>query len=659
MDDKKYERIEAIAFALALIPLLVYSIHVTDWKNAYREMWYVCLDYMGQGTLYGGQPFCEQGGPFLYLPQLIFKKLFGNFQILTGIMIAILYIVTLFLMTRISKKETGKPNYAFIGLLVLAWLYPWSSSYNYPFGGMILFFGFYILYYSALRFKEIIAGILFAVAAYVNIAMLMPIFIIAAFYAFRAGLIKIERNESKNIKISIRYKKILNIFIIFIPVLLFSILFRLMYPNIFKYMIFAHLESPVFTFWQALKDMIPFWYVNQSVFIVYVALVFCFLLFIKTFSVIPVLGALEFWVLLNDHQHFGGLYFGRNHFLTFLFIILTFAILKEKVKRASFERAALYCGLFLVIVYPAIVPLPFAHDFIDKKLNTGISNFQKEIGYGINFVPKQDGNILAEYPELLTSYDFDFDRERLDVASDTEYRINIDEFSGPRLAKLGVTNLTGWSALKLDEAKAKANEERLAEIRSLMHVKNYSMIAIGPRSGATLIAQAFEGMPPGFKSQYCRLIVPNMEHLPVTSIHIATLYLKDIQDCQTTFVRMVDYYGRIFDRICKKSRFAANNVVNIILGAVGRQKNCDKGGNFVDNFNHIAFFPEHLAFIFGVMALFLILYIPALKKHNKFTKKSRMAYALIIIAMIAIAAYLVMKSYSDYREFLGIVGSVG
>ena len=78
----------------------------------------------------------------------------------------------------------------------------------------------------------------------------------------------------------------------------------------------------------------------------------------------------------------------------------------------------------------------------------------------------------------------------------------------------------------------------------------------------------------------------------------------------------------------------------------------------MDNFNHIAFFPEHLAFIFGAMALFLILYIPVLKKHNKFTKKSRMAYALIIIVMIAIAAYLVMKSYSDYREFLGIVGSV-
>lgn len=659
--SKKYDKIETIVLLVILVPLLLFSLNTTNWTHAYREMWFVCLDYLEEGTLYGGQPFCEQGGPFLYLFPFIFKKIFGNFQITTRIFVTILAMISLFLMVRISKKETGKANAAFIAILFLILLYPYVSgdTYNYPVASMMFLFGFYILYYSVLRFKEILAGILFIVAAYINATVLLPTAIIIAFYVFRVGLIKIKRDERKKIKLLVRYKKVFNIFLIVLPMFVVFLIFQLLYPNILKYIVFSHLQDPVFTFTEALKDMIPFGFINQSVFVVYIVLICCIFLFIKNRSVIPVIAGVSiFWGLFNDHQHFGGLYFGRTLFLPFLFIILTLAILKEKVRKASFGKIFLYSAIFIIIVYPGLNPFPFVYGLVEDKVNVGISNFQKEVGYGINFIPKQDGNILAEYPELLTKYDFDFDNEKLDVAGDTEYRVNIDEFSGPRLAKLGVTNLSDWDALILDESKARANEIRLGEIRNLMLAKNYSMIAIGPRSGATLIAQAFNSLDASFKDQYCRVIIPNLEHLPITSIHIATIYLKNTQDCQTTFLKMIDYYDRVFDRVCKKSTFAANNVVNIILNPFGRQKFCGKGGNFIDNFNHIAFFPEHLAFIFGIVALFLILYIPVLIKDNKFNKKSNIIiYSLIITLLIIIAIFLLIRSYSDYNAFFNFISN--
>ena len=105
--SEKYDKVETIVLLGILIPLLLHSLYATTWTVAYREMWYVCLDYLEQGTLYGGQPFCEQGGLFLYLFPLVFRKIFGTFQIPTRIFVTLLSLISLFLMTRISKKETG------------------------------------------------------------------------------------------------------------------------------------------------------------------------------------------------------------------------------------------------------------------------------------------------------------------------------------------------------------------------------------------------------------------------------------------------------------------------------------------------------------------------------------------------------------------------
>ncbi len=664
MDGKVYEKIGMIALLSILIPLLFYSLYTTTWTIAYPQIFYVCLDYLEQGTLYGGQPFCEQGGPFMYYPQLMFRKIFGNFHVPTRILITILSVISIFLITRVSKKETGKPNAHFITILFLIILYPYArdNGYYYPFVGMLLFIGFYILYYLNIKFKEILAGVIFSVSAYTIVATIVPILLIILFYIFRVGIIEIKKDEFKDIRFLIKYKKISKIFLIILPILVFSIIFKLKYQNIFKYIIFSHLIDPVFTFSQALKNITPlgyanpFGYINQSLFVSYFILACCIFVFIKTRSVIPVIAATGFWELFNHHQHFGGLYFGKNLFISGLFLVLTFVIFKEKVEKASFGKIFFYSAIFVILIYPAITPIPFVYDFIENKLNIGISNFQKEMGYGINFIPRQEGYILVEYQELLEKYNFNFDKRKLDEVSGEEYKINIDEFSGVRLGRLGISNLSGWSALKLDEKEVKSNEAKFDEIKNLLLIKNYSMIAIGPKSGSTLIAQAFNSMPFSFKDQYCQVIIPNMEHLPITSIHIATVYLKNKRDCQTTYLKMMDYYDSMFGRICKKSRFAANNVVNIILMPFGRQKNCEKGGNFIDGFNHIALFPEHLVFIFVVFSLLLILYAPILKKYNRFNKKSyKFIYLLVIILMFMIIILFLREYYLDYSAHLKII----
>ena len=60
-----------------LVFFIVAALHFPNLQGElFRDRWFVCMDYISQGTLYEGQPYCEQGPILFYTLYLFYSLLF-------------------------------------------------------------------------------------------------------------------------------------------------------------------------------------------------------------------------------------------------------------------------------------------------------------------------------------------------------------------------------------------------------------------------------------------------------------------------------------------------------------------------------------------------------------------------------------------------------
>src|SRR3989344_3051951 len=62
------QRVQWVLFALLAFSLFTaYSFTTDAWlRGGMRDDWGLCISFVKEGTLYGGQPFCHHGPVFLY-----------------------------------------------------------------------------------------------------------------------------------------------------------------------------------------------------------------------------------------------------------------------------------------------------------------------------------------------------------------------------------------------------------------------------------------------------------------------------------------------------------------------------------------------------------------------------------------------------------------
>ena len=617
------------------------------------------MDLIKEGTLYGGQPHCASG-PVLFFTGFVFNAIFGSyFQIALKIFLIGLGILLVYLMYKIIKKETEDNDILFILLLSVLWLFPEVSGNNLEkvLSMLFLFFAFYLLYYSKIKFNWFYSGLLLSLSFFSSIQVMIFIIVMLGYHPFRSKAISISLKGKKSI--SLRPKKFIVLLKIIGIMLLIFLVLRYIYPNILSYTLFAHSIDPLYGFFEAAKHMLPSAFTDSNLFIIYIVLAVSAYLFIKSKNAIFIIGSIGlFVVFFTVHKGSGGFLITRYSLPAIPFIILTLSLLKGRIRKGYYSEIFFYVALLFLVVFPGLYQNSLSSFVYDKSALT-LKDFQKEVSYAINFIPPQDGMILTDDINLLSKYGYEFEPGKVVEASNVISQNTIDAWSGPRLEKLGITNLADWDpAQSTPEETKQIQEQQIDAIKKEIEAGEYSLMLYGPRGQTTIVAQAIGRLNDSVRSQYCSIVLPNLEHLPLTGVHVVTAYMKDISHCQDTVVGMVDYYSKVFDHVCEKSSFAANNVVKYTVSLYGIDigRSCDKGGNFIDDFNHHPLFPQHTALILISIILILIVSIPRLRKGSWAEKKySRKLHYLAIIILSIILAYILIVSTKDLGYFLNFV----
>lgn len=665
MEIKFFEKHKSKVYILILALILVFYIKQTE-TSTFRDEWFSCVDFLAKGELYTGHPHCQEG-PVLFIIGLIFKSIFGTgtaFHASLKVFILLLTAVMIYLAYRVIRIETEKRGIFMAAFLFIIWLYLPLISNNFDKSLTVVFpfFGFYLLYYSKIRFREVLAGLFFSLSIFSSIQSAIIPLILLAYYPFETGFVKIEREGARINAVKINPKKILSIVLAAFPILIISAVLLLIFPNLLAYSLFAHSLDPEFTLRQLLPLLIPKGYVSINLFFAYLVLAFSFYLFYVKRNVIPLAGGISLAaIMFTVAKTSGGFLINRYTIPTYPFIILTLVLLKDKIKDKNYMKIAFAVIISMLIVFPGFEPNPVSH-YIYDKLSFELENFKKEIGYGIHFMSPQKGRIMVEYPELLTRYDYRIEPKKTEVVSEVFNTVNIDERVGPRLIKLKIADMSKWKMPDLiSDSEEKQREFKIASVKERLKAENYSMLVVGPNMQEALIYQGFMALDDAAKSGYCRIIVPNAEHHKRNSRHTAMVLMDNMQNCRESFQRMVYYYSAAFDDICKKSRFAANNIVNGILqmNGVALKNQCVKGGNFIEDYNEYVFFPFHIITLLTSIIIIMILGVPFLLKRGMLqVSRHKAAYYGTIAALAILAAIVFVKTSGDSSFFLEIAKNI-
>lgn len=666
MIKKIFEKHKSKIYIIFLLLILAYYAKQTS-LSTYRDEWFSCIDFLEKGQLYSGHPHCQEG-PVLFIIGMVFKSFFGTgvaFQVSLKIFITLLSIAMLYLGYSIIELETQKRGMFLAAFLFIIWLFYnhlAGDNYDKSLTVVFIFIGFYFMYYSRIKFREVIAGIFFSLSIFSSMQSAILPAILLAYYPFETGLVHFETKGLSVKSIKIRPRKFWNIFLVLLPMILIFVVLVIVFPNMLAYSLFAHSLDPEFTFSQLIPLLIPKGSVNVNLFFAYFVLAFSLYLFYLRRSVIPLVGSISLAIIMfTVAKTSGGFLINRYTAPTYPFIILTLVFLKDKLKEMGHMKAAFPVIVAVLVVFPGFESNPL-NQYFNSKLDFELENFQKEIGYGIHFMSPQDGRIMVEYPELLARYDYKFDPAKTEVINEVFHEVTIDERVGPRLIKIGVADMSKWKMPNLiGESEEKRREFQINSVKERLKDENYSMLIIGPNMQEALIYKAFMSLDDQTKSRYCKIIVPNAEHYKRNSRHTAMVVMDNVENCKLSFQKIVYYYSEIFDDVCQKSRFAANNIINGVLqmNGVALQKQCNQGGNFIEDYNEYVFFPMHWVFLLVMVAVILIAQVPLLSKQNLLKDgKHKMIYYGIISILIILSIAIYFATMNESTKFLEIARNI-
>lgn len=220
--------------SIALIAvMLVLTLTVYKDVPVFQERWIPCLEDLGKGELYQGQPRCVQG-PVFFLATFIMQKIFGIFfdsaVIITSI---ILHIIMFFLIIALAKKSIPKFSLWLVGLLYILLVFiPTSNHLASFYSGIFFLIGFSLLFFIKLKRRLFFAGISFGISLLNNANSIIPII-------FSILIWLIHRIKWKDKPPNSLIEKSSPLVFILSPILALIVIFELILPGALSHQFFV------------------------------------------------------------------------------------------------------------------------------------------------------------------------------------------------------------------------------------------------------------------------------------------------------------------------------------------------------------------------------------------------------------------------------------
>jgi len=223
-------------FSLFFVLLFLLYFQFNDFSNPIkigtRET--SCLHRLEQGILYRENDItCIQSPLFYTISYSIMKFLPISFSSSVVISFILIFCGIFLFLHKIIKKEVGE-NHFFSIILYIALIFICGGSYgksgfNFPTILALFWFmsGFYLLFYSDLRFKNLFSGILFSFSFLSKQTYLIPV----AFTIFIFYFKKLYSNTNQNgLKSGIK-----ELFRLIFPFSMAILIFHILFPNFLGY----------------------------------------------------------------------------------------------------------------------------------------------------------------------------------------------------------------------------------------------------------------------------------------------------------------------------------------------------------------------------------------------------------------------------------------
>ncbi|MBD3260895.1 MAG: hypothetical protein GF334_04335 [Candidatus Altiarchaeales archaeon] len=515
--------------------------------------WWMCLNYVEEGTLYAGQPYCAQP-PIIYYIGLGLLKTFGEDLLLLSMWILLITsnIVMYLLLGEILKKH-GIYHPIIYSLLYLLTVYRFMGSINSTIACALFVVGYYILYYFRHIYRGLLAGVAFAFAVFTKYTTILPMLIVVG-YAFSTQIFH-TKNFGRRTRLTPKcgFQPFRDLMGAAIPILSLYLLLTHTYPNFMEYTFTGHQQ-------QMSKDLIHSLVVlwetaslrTAASTIMLLILAYCVLkkFFQRDTFIYPLTTASLFFYGLGAILMWGEPHIGSYYMLpVYPFLVLTFMVVWRNSKK-------IFSALFLVtLIYPSIFGSPLqdiSRWGFDQQKNQAIETIE----YGLHYIPPQEGYVLTEgprgYEKIFRRYHTPIKQKQVRVVGEGRgYTVHEDPAWAPELReKINLTHGVSQSYENLTEKE----ETLLKEIKK----DRFSLIMYGPPQWSTL-TRVLRETENHIRGSYCPIYVPNFLYQGDGKFY-SSLYFQNPKDCIKMRRDLKKYYTKKFNEICSISSKAASRI---------------------------------------------------------------------------------------------------
>jgi hypothetical protein len=419
-----------------------------------QDRFFVCFEYIAQGVLYNGQPYCAQGPVLLYSLYGIYR-LFGEHLYLAISFVGVLLnLGILFLMRLIIEKETKQK--VFLSLLIVytfVLYFPiMSSLYGMLLSTFFFLLGFYVFQYSSSKVSYGLAGFFFSLALFSKFTVFIPLLLFLAFILGKKLIVSFRSAPSLLSALRLSFVSSQSYFGPFLAGLFvpFFVLFFI-FPSILSYSAFSHSINPSsnygsaffgilsqFNFLPLFSSSLPFYTFFSFIFIILFSVSF-FVFFLRrdVFSFLASFATL--FSLLKFFQVNGGATIIEYYFaLHYVFFIFVFYFLFFKIRFTSLSPKRV-CFIVLLLVFLLLIPF-FLHFFQEVQMQKARSVSEG----GLEFLSSLELPFLFEnIPSAIAFQKFlpEFSYVSKNVTIVREDYFDWDSHYSPRLVQLGVSSV--------------------------------------------------------------------------------------------------------------------------------------------------------------------------------------------------------------------------
>ncbi len=526
-------------FVVSLLAFYVFF-DIPIYEDVIAGGWDVCLTYLGEGSLYGGQPFCNQA-PLIYHVGFVSKMVFGVQNMWVGsTLLKAMLLISVFLMTH--ELSHRKNLFLTSGLFFMVF-YPMAVNKPEMLFSTAFFLAGFILQHRVGRSSH--AGVAYALAVFFKYTAILPIAISILY-------------ENKSPKDMAKMA---------VPSFALAILFYVLYPNYLIYSLWAHMLDPAMSYLDA--TVLFFTSTNVHFLALYgLIIVFGYLALLSDlkglerlifFIPLVCLPAVSFGLTRAN----GELQLPTYYALHSIPLLIAASHILLKRRRDMF---ILVVGL--VLIYPSFLtsnPLVRARgDYLSQEMD----EFDNLILSGLSVLePPQNGLLLETSKEDIKFIDryginrfFEKYGWRVDskdntfIHSGSDFQGAEDSFWAPRVRKM--INIT----LNYSRSGVELSEKSLGIKQNILDGK-YDTIMVTAKSWTGVLG-ILDNISGEYLADICFIHVPDFTHKGKGKMY-SVIFYDDKEKCKNTSVLMAKHYSSKFDSICSKSWKAAAMVKHV------------------------------------------------------------------------------------------------